>query len=309
MINIPFQNILGKQLQTVRRKRHLTQADLAQSANLSIPTVRNLERGRGNLGSWNSVLNALGIELRGRNLPPDETIGCQIATLRKRRGLGQRDLASLVGTTQPTLVALERYDVGRLHVLNAVLSTLGAGAYLAHPESPKPFYTHAGNGSTHHGWNTPQTLLERLYIVFGIFDLDPCSPTRNRRTAPVRARIHYCPEDDGLSLAWFGTVFVNPPYGRDIHHWTTKARSEVERGNAQTVVALLPARTDTRWWHNDIAGRACVLFLRGRLSFGDIGQVAPFPSALAVWGGDSIHLTGLQKMFADAWFVPVTKEK
>jgi len=188
-------------------------------------------------------------------------------------------------------------------VLDSVLSALGAGAYLTPPDTPRPFYTHAGISSTHHGWSTPQTLLESLYSVYGTFDLDPCSPTRNRRTASVRARIHYSPEDDGLSLAWFGTVFVNPPYGRDIHHWTTKARLEVEQGNAQTVVSILPARTDTRWWHTDVARIAHVLFLRGRLAFGNVGQVAPFPSALVVWGGKDDHLINLQKTFPDAWFV------
>ena len=111
-------------------------------------------------------------------------------------------------------------------------------------------------------------------------------------------------EDDGLTLAWFGTVFVNPPYGRDIHHWTTKARLEVEQGNAQTVVSILPARTDTRWWHTDVARIAHVLFLRGRLAFGDVGQVAPFPSALVVWGGKDDQLINLQKTFPDAWFIP-----
>ena len=58
----------------------------------------------------------------------------------------------------------------------------------------------------------------------------------------------------------------------------------VEVGNAKTVIALVPARTDTGWWHNDIAGQASIFFLKGRLSFGDGSQPAPFPSALIVWG-------------------------
>lgn len=53
---------------------------------------------------------------------------------------------------------------------------------------------------------------QALYSVFGRFDLDPCSP--RKAAAPVRARVHLTAEDDGLSLAWHGTVFVNPPYGR-----------------------------------------------------------------------------------------------
>ena len=100
----------------------------------------------------------------------------------------------------------------------------------------------------------------------------------------MRARVHLTAEDDGLSVAWHGTVFVNPPYGRGLAAWVAKARREVEEGRARTVVALLPARPDTAYWHEHVAGRAVVYFLRGRLRFGDGGQSAPFPSALAVWG-------------------------
>src|SRR5262249_42668683 len=69
-------------------------------------------------------------------------------------------------------------------------------------------------------------------------------------------------QDDGLSLPWHGTVFVNPPYGRAIARWIAKARGEVERGNASKVVALIPARTDTAYWHEHIAGKVAVYFLR-----------------------------------------------
>ena len=100
----------------------------------------------------------------------------------------------------------------------------------------------------------------------------------------MRAKVHLTAEDDGLSAPWRGVVFVNPPYGRALARWVAKARREVELGHARTVVALLPARPDTAYWHDHVAGRAAVYFLRGRLRFGDGGQSAPFPSALAVWG-------------------------
>jgi hypothetical protein len=86
-----------------------------------------------------------------------------------------------------------------------------------------------------------------LYSVFGTFDLDPCSPTSDGRTTFVKAKAYFTETDDGLSLSWFGRVFMNPPYGRSIHHWTAKA--EVEQGNAEVVVGSLPARLDTRYAH------------------------------------------------------------
>ena len=85
----------------------------------------------------------------------------------------------------------------------------------------------------------PAELLKVLHGVFGQFDLDPCAPRRSRNR--VKAWIHLTHEDNGLLVAWHGTVFVNPPYGRGLAAWVTKARREVEEGHARVVVALLPA--------------------------------------------------------------------
>ena len=301
MIKLPFQNSLGKSLSEHRKSQGLTLAVLAAEANLSAPTIRQLERGHGNLSSWNRVLDTFALEVGGRNLPPGEHSGVQVTKLRLRKQLSQRELAAIIHTSQPTLVAMERHNRGRLDVLQRILSALGTAAYLTRQGSAKPFYTHAGNTSSHHAWQTPQEILLPLYSVFGTFDLDPCSPTNTRRTAPVKARVHYTADDDGLSLPWFGDVFVNPPYGREIPHWIAKAHREVELGNAQTVVALIPARTDTAYWHEHVATQADVFFLRGRLKFGQGSQSAPFPSALAVWGGSVHILTALQQVLPDAW--------
>src|SRR4029453_9193014 len=130
-------------------------------------------------------------------------------------------LASIIETTQPTLIALERHATGRLQTLDKVLVALGAGAYLAPQGNVKTFFTHAGNSSTSETRTTPKELLEPLYSVFGVFDLDPCSPSSNSRTAPVKAKVYYTEADDGLSLPWFGNVFCNPPYGRALRHWVT----------------------------------------------------------------------------------------
>jgi len=302
LLKEPLQYPLGIALHHARKLAHLSQVELAEHASVSIPTVRNLEHGRGNLTSWLKVLHALGLAVQGRNLPPGDTLGQQLTLLRQRRGLSQRTLCSLIGCSQPTLISLETQDRGRLKTLSRALIVLGAGVYLAPPEHKQPFYTHVGNRSVHHGWETPQTLLECLYRVFQ-FDLDPCSPTRHRRSAPVKATMHYTVQDDGLSLPWYGTVFVNPPYGRDLPDWIAKAHTEVRHGNTQTVVALVPARTDTHYWHEHIAGHATVFFLRGRLRFGNSKQSAPFPSALVIWGSTEEQRQQLAAILTDAWQV------
>ena len=178
----------------------------------------------------------------------------------------------------------------------------GAGLYLAPAGRRRAFYSHAGNSSTFpHGWATPPALLERLYAMFGRFDLDPCSPTDDPRRAPVRARMYFTPEDDGLALAWHGRVFVNPPYGRGLAAWVAKARREFEEGRAGPVVLLIPSRTETSYWHEHVAGKAAVYFLRGRLRFGAGEQSAPFPSALAVWGAGPETLAALAAALPGAW--------
>jgi transcriptional regulator with XRE-family HTH domain len=302
MFKLPFHpTSLGVHLQRERKDQQLTQSDLAQQAQVAIPTLRLLEQGQGNLTTFWTVLHALNLDIMGRNLPPGERMGERIVTLRKRKGMSQRALASLIEATQPTLIALERHCTGRLYTLDRVLTVLGAGAYLAPIGAQQSFYTHAGNSATSETWTTPKELLEALYSVFGGFDLDPCSPTSNSRTAPVRTKVHYTETDDGLSLPWFGTVFMNPPYNRSLSRWTAKVKAEVDQGNADMVIGILPARLDTRYAHRDIKGSASVFFLKGRLNFGNVGQPAPFPSCLVVWGASDEVMTAIQAVLPDAW--------
>lgn len=277
----------------------MTQGDLAGQTGLSVPTIRLLESGRGNLESFHTVLARLGLVLEGRNLPAGSSLGIRLALLRRHRGLSQRALADLVAVTQPTIGALERRGQGRLSTLDRVLTALGAGAYVGVLGQAKAFYTHAGNASTKQTWETPTAVLDALHAVFGRFDLDPCAPRKSRTR--VKARVHLTHEDDGLQVAWHGVVFVNPPYGRTLAQWVAKARHEAESGRAKTVILLVPARPDTSYWHEHIAGKAAVFFLRGRLRFGDVAQSAPFPSALAIWGAATEILDALAVTLPGAW--------
>lgn len=290
---------LGSELRSHRKTARLSQVDLASRAGVAERTVRALEQGSGTLDSLSAILAALGLSLTGRNLPGGETLAERLGTLRRRRGLSQAALAGFVGVTKPTIGILEREGRGRVSTLQAVLTVLGAGAYLASRDGTAAFFTHAGNSSVDHRWETPPELLRALSQVFPRFDLDPCAPRKSRTL--VRARTHYTAEDDGLSLPWHGTVFVNPPYGRTLAAWMAKAHHEVSAGRARVVVALLPARPDTRYWHEHIAGRATVYFLKGRLRFSESEQSAPFPSALAVWGAGPEELDALEAVLGEAW--------
>jgi phage N-6-adenine-methyltransferase len=125
-------------------------------------------------------------------------------------------------------------------------------------------------------WETPQALFDDLASIFGGFTLDPCATKDN-----AKCRLFFTREDDGLSREWTGKVFMNPPYGREIGKWVKKAWLESLEG--ALVVCLLPARVDTRWWH-DYAAKGHVCFLKGRLRFGTATNSAPFPSAIVTFG-------------------------
>lgn len=271
---------LASGLREARKSGGWTQAELAERAGMAERTVRGLEAGGGGVAAFQRALAALGVVLRYRNAAA-VPIAEVIRTLRTRRGLSQKELARVAGVSRPTIGSLERSGAGQLAPLERVLVALGAGAHLAPAGQAKAFYSTAGNSSVGQAWETPSELLEVLYSVFGRFDLDPCSPTKK---GPVKARVRFTAEDDGLDLPWKGRVFVNPPYGRGLGAWVSKARCEYEVGGAGLVVLLIPARTETSYWHRNVAGKASVWFIEGRLKFGGGKQSAPFPSALAVFG-------------------------
>src|SRR5437870_3352692 len=154
---------LGMHLQQARKACQCTQRTLAQQAHVSTPTLRLLEQGQGNLTSFWAVLHTLRLEITGRNLPPGESIGERIITLRKRKGMSQRALSQLVGVSHPTLRALERHGTGRVHTLERVLVALGAGASLAPRGQTPALYVHAEHAAHHQGWETPKEVLEPLY--------------------------------------------------------------------------------------------------------------------------------------------------
>ena len=127
-------------------------------------------------------------------------------------------------------------------------------------------------------WGTPQNFYDKLNNSFGPFTLDPCSDGQNNKTDN-----YFTKEQNGLSQDWSGNkVFMNPPYGRAIKDWLKKAYEEGQKPNT-TVVCLIPARTDTKYWHDYVMKAQAVYFVKGRLKFGDSNNSAPFPSAVIVF--------------------------
>jgi phage N-6-adenine-methyltransferase len=136
-------------------------------------------------------------------------------------------------------------------------------------------------------WATPPSLVAELEAEFGRFDLDPCC-----RAETAKAPAFYTEADDGLSKPWHGTVFLNPPYSKPAP-WLRKAIEETTSGAAVLVVALLPVRTDTRWFHALVKGRAEIRFIQGRIKWiGWQGTPIPHPqdpNMVAFYRSESAH--------------------
>ena len=130
---------------------------------------------------------------------------------------------------------------------------------------------------------TPQQFFDDLNAEFS-FVADVAATEENKK-----APICYTPENDGLKNSWQfgGAVFCNPPYGKEIGKWVKKAYEEACKG--ATVVLLIPARTDTGYFHDYIYGKAEIRFVRGRIKFADQNGIAkfnaPFPSMVVIYNG------------------------
>ena len=131
-------------------------------------------------------------------------------------------------------------------------------------------------------WATPQDFFDKLNWRFGPFDLDPCASTHNTKCANF-----FTEAEDGLGKSWEGfTAFVNPPYGRGIDKWIAKGYNEA-MDTGTKVVMLIPARTDTRYWHDYVMKASEIHFVKGRLKFGDSKNPAPLYSTAAMNFGAS----------------------
>lgn len=125
-------------------------------------------------------------------------------------------------------------------------------------------------------WATPQGFFDEYNHIYQ-FDLDVCATPENAKCSR-----YFTKEQDGLKQDWKGACWMNPPYGREIGNWVKKAY-ESSLGGA-LVVCLLPARTDTAWFH-DYCAKGNIKFIRGRLKFGGAKNSAPFPSMVVVFDG------------------------
>jgi site-specific DNA-methyltransferase (adenine-specific) len=126
-------------------------------------------------------------------------------------------------------------------------------------------------------WETPFDLFNKLNEEFH-FTLDVCATENNKK-----CENYFSPEQNGLIQNWSGVCWMNPPYGKEISSWVEKAYNENIMERTDRIVALLPARTDTQYFHKFIYNIAEIRFLKGRIKFVGAKYSAPFPSMICIW--------------------------
>lgn len=138
--------------------------------------------------------------------------------------------------------------------------------------------------SSNKEWETPDAFFQPYAKEFNI-KLDVCATAQN-----AKCKAFYDKKYNGLHAAWSiakqiggktASCWMNPPYGRGIEKWVKKAHDETLNG--VTTIALLPARTDTSWFHSYIYSKHEVRFLKGRIKFVDAPSSAPFPSMIVIF--------------------------
>jgi len=132
-------------------------------------------------------------------------------------------------------------------------------------------------------WSTAQDFFDGLNKQYN-FTLDPCATAQNTKCPKF-----YTQDDNGLIQDWSGnSVYVNPPYS-NVKEWVNKALQESRKPNT-TIVMLVAARTDTKFFHDYCTKANQIFFIKGRLKFGGSTNSAPFPSMVVVFGGDTLYV-------------------
>lgn len=178
------------------------------------------------------------------------------------------ELRTLTGRTPSEPAAPRTYTTK--HGTSATMQTGAIGRLSVHFRSDSPEHY------------TPAAILDAVVDCLGAIDLDPCS--NSQREPNVPAVQHFTVAEDGLSQAWHGRVFMNPPYGREIDAWVQKLVDEHRAGRVTEAIALLPGRIDTQWIERLDDFMRC--HVKGRLMFLGNDAPAPFPSVVVYLGED-----------------------
>ena len=265
--------ILPDDLRSARRNKGWTQKTLADRAGVSEQAIHRLERGIGSVATLEAVMAALEFRLTG--IGPGDTLAEQLRSRRLKQGTTLDALAARTGLTRKTISNIEKGG-GSVASLLRLMERLAPNAKRRAPERA---YWGQGNKEDRDSRFTPPEFMENIYAAFGPIDIDPCA----HRLSPVVAKRRILLDEggDGLADDWSGRLaFVNPPFSAQLK-WLQRAHEQWRAGNVEVVVCLVPARTDSAWFHHTLTADADICLLEGRVRFLDLrGRAQPTPFSL-----------------------------
>ncbi|WP_375287262.1 DNA N-6-adenine-methyltransferase [Sphingomonas sp.] len=266
-------------MRLARRSAGLSQQELADQLGLTVQVIHRLEAGIGSVSTLLMVMAALEFRLSG--LGPGTTLAERLRRVREKRGLSLEELSRRTGLSRTTIAGLERGG-GTVKSLQRLLAVL---APKVRRQAPERSYWGKGDKIDRDSRFTPPDFMASIYDAFGEIDIDPCS----NELSPVVARRRILPSEggDGLADDWSGRLaFVNPPYS-ELLKWLKRTHEQWKAGNVETVVCLVPIRTDSPWFQQVLSVDADLFLLQGRVRFLDPrgkGQHTPFSLMLVALG-------------------------
>ncbi|MFD1035500.1 DNA N-6-adenine-methyltransferase [Sphingomonas hankookensis] len=262
-----------------RQSMGMSQRALATRIGVPALQIKRLERGVGSVATLTAVMAALDFRLTG--IAPGKDLAAQLRACRLRRGLTVVDVAARAKLSRTTVASLERGG----GTVASLLRLLKVVAPRARRRAQERVYWSEGDKADRDVRFTPPEFLAKINDAFGAIDLDPCG----HELSPVVAKRRILLEEggDGFVDDWSGGfAFVNPPFSETLL-WLKRAHQQWSCGNVGSIVCLVPARTDSRWFHETLTVQADIFLLLGRVRFADIrgrSQHTPFSLMLVAFG-------------------------
>jgi transcriptional regulator with XRE-family HTH domain len=279
-------------LKTARTDKGLSQSKLAAELGVARLAITRLEAGTGSTDLLVRAMNKLGLRLsgigRGDDLPD------QLRRSRLRRGWTTEQASTRTGLAAKTIAVVEKGG-GSVASLVQYLETIAPKAKVTEPARPSWEFDASATAEKDQRF-TPKWFFEHIVAAFGPACLDPCAHPLSIVEATRRIMLPEC----GLAASWAGTrlAYVNPPYSATVQ-WLDRAATAWERGEAETIVMLIPVRTDSDMFQSRVSRDADVLFLAKRFRFDTpegLAYPAPFSLMLIVWGGSDAAIQHFRKL-------------
>lgn len=256
-----------------------SQSTLAARIGVDAQTVKRLESGIGSVATLVAAMKALDFQLAA--LGSGRALADQLRDRRRKLSLSLDQVAARTAMSRNTIVSLEKGGGS----VRSLLRLLAVIAPKARRRAPERSYWGQGDRDDRDSRFTPHDFMVPIYAAFGEVDIDPCA----HLASPVVARRRILLSDggDGLTEDWSGRLaFVNPPFSQ-LLTWLRRAHAQWLAGAVETVVCLVPVRTDSALFHESLSAAADIFLLQGRVRFLDTagrGQQTPFSLMVLTMG-------------------------